>query len=51
MPSWDQLLALVNTLGVCGVTLLVLVLHMVQEERQRRQMHEVIRKLNGKEED
>lgn len=36
MPSWDQLLQLLDKIGLCGVTFFLLVLHMVQEERTRR---------------
>ena len=40
---------MVNTIGVCGVTLLVLVLHMIQEERSRRIWERRYHDDNGKE--
>ena len=36
MLIWDQLLLLIDKIGLCGLTFLLLVGHMVQEERLRR---------------
>ena len=36
MPSWDQLVMLIDKFGLCGLTFVLLVVHMVQEERYRR---------------
>lgn len=35
MPSWDQLMQLLDKVGLCGVTFLLLIIHMAQEERHR----------------
>lgn len=36
MVTFDQVLQLFDHVGLCGLTFLLLVFHMVQEERSRR---------------
>ena len=36
IPSWDQVITLVDHIGTCGVTLVLLVWHMAREERSRK---------------
>ena len=33
IPTWAELIALVQSLGVCGVPLILLIIHMYREER------------------
>ena len=44
MLSFDQLLMLIDKVGLCGVTFLLLVLHMGMEERTRRTIDREIKR-------
>mgnify|MGYP001560219813 CR=1 FL=1 len=50
LPTWPELLVIIDHIGVCGVTLLVLMWHMVREERSRRLWERRYNHLGGEEE-
>jgi hypothetical protein len=49
IPTWSELIMVADHIGVCGLTLLVLVWHMVREERSRREWNRRWEETNGKE--